>query len=326
MLVVGSGSVSVAGCVGLGDDEERRDDAPGDPTDSPTPSAEVADALEAAGEHLGTAADLYGSEVEKVRRGVEEIEFRTREIRTRLDRTVAELEDARAEATSERRAAIDTVLSIVEWLRGATNALESYGESLVNVERGVTYYTNGRYQDAADGFERARTDLEGSTASLDRAATVYDRLDLSTLEAIDIDPDDARSDLAAVEARARELGTYVEAMEYFADGLRLVSVGRNRYETGERAAEEERFAEAIEPLERAGDDFERADEIAHDGEDASPNELLEAFLALTCTTGHLREAAEEMHTAATEAEAGNTEAAEEPYERAIAAEEAADAC
>ena len=327
--VAGASGLSVAGCSGNGADEGPQDDAPednensseGDLATSPT-ATDIPDSIERAADLLSDAADRFRSETENL----DQSEFQTSEIHTLLDRTGEELDAARSEATPEQRAAIETVRSIVEWLRNGVQALEFYGEAVANLERGGTYYDNERFEEAAEQAETALTGLERSTASLDEADAVYERLDLATLEAIGEDPDEIRSELETLNTRMDDLALYVETMETFARAQRHHVAGTDHYVKATGAVDEDRFSTASELFAEARTEFESANSLSRDGEEKAPQELLEEFLVLTCKTENLREAADHMHTAAMEAEAGNSGEADEAYEAALSAEEAVDEC
>jgi len=309
------GSIATAAIAGCSSSDSSAESAT-TPTTT-TVSEETTEHLDNAINYVEDAADEFESQSRKFDSSNTYVDFETGKIVDLLDQADKELNKAEPNATTEQAEAIASLRTLIEWLRGASNVLDAFGDGLDEMQASVQYFENDRFEDAESRADTALTNFESADEEL---TILQDSLEEDeSLNSIEITEVDINEFKRAID----DLDEALDGLTYFGRGYRSLSRGFDPFTEAADLFDNEQYEDAVPMFERARDQFAAANSTFREGEDVAPQMMLSDFVELTCLSGAFRDGADHFATAA---EAGSNQNWDKARDARSDAESALEQC
>jgi len=303
LAVIGAVSMGpIAGCSGDGDGGDTPTDTP--PTASPTPTTPNARALE----HYNTAVDV----LEQTKETLEEWAAasyesdRVGELQTNVSTARDALDQAKehADSSGDLIGQIEQVRLVADFQALSLAYYEGVNGLFQVISQAKSFGDEELHQRAADTFADARDVLEDIRTVLDDMGTALDEIDNEALIEPALEYTGEPLDHLDLADRAA-----IDGVEHYLVGYENVHLSFVQLEKGQTHYENEEFTEARNEWETGREraqDAKSSFEAAIDN-DYLPQNLSQESISLLSTSETIIEAFDKFVEGATEAEAGNTE-------------------
>lgn len=328
VFVVGGAlvSASLAGCLG-DDDDEPGDDANGD-TDGDDANGDdedeedeedVSERIDAAKSHISESNERFETALD----GPDPMEgerLNTQPVEESLDAASAELDAARPHATDEELETIESLDSILDFLREFLTVLVEFDTVMAEFGTADEFIETDQWEEAIPPLQRADDAVTTTSVRLDDARAAFDAMDDSQLAEFD------EIDRAEMEALLDEFADDLFALDGMITGLVEVARGILPFEDGATAMDNEAWDQAQQSFAEAAEHFGRAEyEFETTAADAS-GEYRDDLLTFACQWGHFYDTAEHFENAAVALDQGDDETANSEIEAAQDALTLAEQC
>ena len=352
-LVLGGATatvVALAGCSGDGDDTETDDGGGGDENGNESAGSNGNESDENGNESEGPSGNESDEETDDENGEQQTTEGRLDDIEERLldaFEDIEEVDSGSSEVEEFDVTAVDTELSAVETdidavrdevgpdSRQRFDAIEefaAFGDSYRDVlaalndvfgpfNRADTFIENEQWERARAPLRQSRDAVPVAQDALANSQTTFEDLSVDRLR------EATQTELEDVEEGLSTLRSLLDALDGILEALVLISEGIVPYEDGLDAFEQDRYGDAIGPLETAETKFEEATTVLETGADANEGtEFQQDFETLACQWSALTDATGHFLDAARAFEEGDDERARAAVDDADAALQESENC
>jgi len=333
--------VALAGCSGDGDDADTDDGEGGDDNgtegeDNGTEGKDNGTESDGeTGEENGETRPVEGrlddieerlldtfEDVEEVNSGTSGVEeFDVTAVDTELSAVQTDIDAVRDEVGSDSRQRFDAIEEFATFANSVRDVLAAMNDVFGPFNRADTLIENEQWEQARDPLRESRDAVPAAQDALVDSQTAFEDTSVDQLR------EPTQTELEDVEEGLSTLRSLLDALDGILEALVLISEGIVPYEDGLDAFEQERYGDAIGPLETAETKFEEATTVLETGVDATEDtEFQQDFETLACQWSALTDATGHFLDATRAFDEGDDERARAAVEDADAALQESENC
>jgi tetratricopeptide (TPR) repeat protein len=258
-------------------------------------------------------------EVDSGSSGVEE--FDVTAVDTELSAVETDIDAVRDKVGPDSRQRFDAIEEFAAFGDSYRDVLAALNDVFGPFNRADTFIGNEQWERARDPLRQSRDAVPAAQDALANSQTTFEALSVDRLR------EATQTELEDVEEGLSTLRSLLDALDGILEALVLISEGIVPYEDGLDAFEQDRYGDAIGPLETAETKFEEATTVLETGADANEGtEYQREFETLACQWSALTDATGHFLDAARAFEEGDDERARAAVDDADAALQESENC
>lgn len=301
-------TLSLAGCLGDGDDNSAEGTENDEPTTEQTPD-ESAELIESADETLDDAVGELEAALDDTDDPLGESPnaIETRSIEVRIDDAEDDLAAARDGATADQLETIEALEDVAEFLHEFVAVFSALGDAMDELEAWEQYLDQKRWVDAVRVAKQSESDNDDAMDRMTIAQSTFEGIEIDALE------DGGKIDRVELAVALEELEAVLTVLDVFFTGARQLAEAMVPFDNAVTALEAERFQTAASGFSAAADGFAKAYTTFNDAEDDAPSEFRSDLIDMSCELDALSDAAAYSALGASEYADGNYSSGDEYF-------------